>query len=175
MGLLDIFTKKKEEEKKLGKRPKTDVKKEKKAGKKPAVVSIEKSEEEKSRKGKKEVKKEKPLRSVKPIQKPQAGIKKGKEKVSDLAYRTLDFPHISEKATNLSEQSQYVFRVKARANKIEVKKAIKEVYGTDVASVRIINVKRKKRRLGRQTGWKKGYKKVVVKLKEGQKIELLSR
>jgi len=84
-------------------------------------------------------------------------------------------PHITEKATNLSEKNQYVFKVFPKATKNQIKEAIKEVYGVDVLKVRIINVKRKRKRVRGIEGWKKGYKKAIVKIKEGQKIEILPR
>jgi len=102
-------------------------------------------------------------------------IKKPKKKFSATAYRVLVSPHITEKATGLAEKNKYSFKVFPKKNKIEIKKAIEELYGVDVISVNIINMPGKKRRLGRQTGWRKGYKKAIVKIKEGQKIEVLPR
>jgi large subunit ribosomal protein L23 len=89
--------------------------------------------------------------------------------------KILKAPQITEKATLLAKKNQYVFKVWPRANKTEIKKAIKELYGVDVISVKIIRVPAKRRRLGGIRGWKKGYKKAIVKIKEGQKIELLPR
>jgi len=97
-----------------------------------------------------------------------------KETISQ-AYQVLKRPHISEKATNLLESNQYVFEVFPRANKNEIKKAIENVYKVNVLSVKIINNPAKRRRLGRISGWRKGYKKAIVKIKEGQKIEVLPR
>jgi len=91
------------------------------------------------------------------------------------AYKILKTPQVTEKATDLVKKNQYVFKVYSRTNKNEVKKAIESVYGVDVISVRVINVPAKRRRLGRQRGWRKGYKKAIVKIKEGQKIEVLPR
>ena len=97
------------------------------------------------------------------------------EKKGGLAWRILKEPHITEKATFLAQENQYVFKVFPDANKTETKKAIEELYGVEVESVRIINVPKKRRRLGRIEGWRKGYKKAVVKLKPGQKIEIIPR
>jgi len=119
---------------------------------------------------KKKKKEEKPLEAVE-VRPPQAK----REKVIGEAYRILKTPQVTEKATDLVKKNQYVFKVSSRANKNEVKKAIESVYGVDVISVRIINVPAKRRRLGRQRGWRKGYKKAIVKIKEGQKIEVLPR
>jgi len=98
-----------------------------------------------------------------------------KEKESIKIYRILKVPHITEKTTNLAEKNQYVFRVWQKANKNEIKKAIENLYKVKVMDVKIINVPAKRRRLGRISGWRKGYKKAIVRLKEGQKIEVLPR
>ena len=84
-------------------------------------------------------------------------------------------PHITEKATDLVKKNQYVFKVVPKTNKTEIKRAIENLYGVDVLNVRVLNIPKKQRRLGRQTGWRKGYKKAIVKIKEGQKIEVLPR
>lgn len=97
------------------------------------------------------------------------------KKVSEFGFRLLKVPHVTEKATDSLEKNQYVLKVFPRANKTEIKRTIRESYGVEVAAVRIINVPSKKRRLGRITGVQPGYKKAIVKLKEGQKIEILPR
>jgi len=84
-------------------------------------------------------------------------------------------PRITEKATAISQKNQYVFKVFPKANKTEIKKAIEDLYKVEVLDVKIINVPAKRRRLGRISGWKKGYKKAIVKIKKGQKIEVLPR
>jgi len=78
---------------------------------------------------------------------------------------------LTEKAVALSALNKYVFLVEKKANASEIKKAIKEAYNVDAVSVNIVNVKPKKRRLGRSVGTKPGYKKAIVTLKVGQKIE----
>jgi len=105
---------------------------------------------------------------------PSATNKKQEIK-TDLAYRVLKSPQVTEKATNLTKKNQYIFKIFPRANKSEVKKAVNELYGVDVLDVKIIKVPAKKRRLGKISGWRKGYKKAIVKIKEGQKIEVLPR
>ncbi len=123
--------------------------------------------------------KEKPATEPKLTEKPKeikrdSNVVPKKERIS-AAYRILKFPHVTEKATDLTQREQYVFKVYPEANKIEIKKAIEDIYGVDVTAVKIINVPRKKRRLGRTTGWRKGYKKAIVKIKEGQKIEIMPK
>lgn len=92
------------------------------------------------------------------------------------SFNILKEPYITEKATDLEKDNKYVFRVFSKSNKKEIKKAVEGLYKVDVINVKIINVPAKKRRVGRRTeGWRKGYKKAVVKIKNGQKIEMLSR
>lgn len=114
---------------------------------------------------------------VKPQQIPKEVVfpKKERKQVPGLAYQILDTPHVSEKATFLSEKNKYVFKVWPKVNKTEIKKAIEGQYGVNVLSVKIIKVLPKKRRLGKTRGWRKGYKKAIVAIKEGQKIEVLPR
>ena len=99
----------------------------------------------------------------------------GKEKRVHLAWRVLEQPHISEKATDLTKENKYIFRVFPKSNKKEIKKAVEGIYGVDVLDVRTVSIPRKKKMRGRILGWKKGYKKAIVKIKKGQKIELLPR
>ncbi|MBI2042265.1 MAG: 50S ribosomal protein L23 [Candidatus Nealsonbacteria bacterium] len=97
------------------------------------------------------------------------------KKVSEFGFRLLKSPHVTEKATDLLEKNQYVFRVFPGANKTEIKKAVQDSYGVEVEAVRIVNIPAKKRRLGKIQGMQSGYKKAIIKIKEGQKIEILPR
>ena len=111
-----------------------------------------------------------------PAEKPVAGIKPLKsKKASEAACRILKWPHVTEKASDLTKLDQYIFNVYEGANKPEIKKAVEDVYGVKVVSVKIIKIHPKKRRLGRIEGWRKGYKKAIVKLAQGQKVEILPR
>jgi large subunit ribosomal protein L23 len=92
-----------------------------------------------------------------------------------IAFRVLKEPRITEKGTRLEDQRQYVFKVLPQSNKNEIKRAIEEIYGVKVKKVNIVRIPRKKRRLGRQEGWKSGYKKAILTLKEGEKIEITPR
>ena len=132
----------------------------------------EEKAEEKVKEKAKEKAKEKPKEvKEKPFPEPKArrGVKAGE------AWRVLKTPHVTEKAADLAEKNQYVFKVWPRANKTGIGKAIEDIYGVDVLSVRIIKVPRKQRRLGKVQGWRKGYKKAIVKIKEGQKIEIMPK
>ena len=90
-------------------------------------------------------------------------------------HEILRSPHITEKATDLTESNKYIFKVGPKANKIEVKKAVESNYGVEVSAVNVVNIHRKKRRVGRNIGWAKGYKKAIVTVKKGQKIEIMPR
>jgi len=102
-------------------------------------------------------------------------IKSEKKVITGEAYRILKSPHVSEKATDLTQKNQYIFNIWENATKPEIKKSIEDVCGVEVISVKTINIPRKKRRLGKISGFKKGYKKAIVRIKEGQKIEVMPR
>ena len=82
-------------------------------------------------------------------------------------------PVITEKVATLGQNlNQYVFKVDSRANKTEIKQAIEKIFKVKVAAIRTLNVKPKKRRVGRYTGLTNRTKKAIVTLAEGQTIEL---
>ena len=120
-------------------------------------------------------KKKKPAKKVKPVQVGKEPIKKVPAKKKDLKeiYKILVRPHISEKATYLSDEGSYTFEIYPWANKIQVKNAVSNLYGVKVKDVNIINIKPKKRFLRGLEGAKTGYKKAIVTLERGEKIELL--
>ncbi len=95
------------------------------------------------------------------------------------AYGYISEPYITEKAVGLGKENKYVFLVSKKANKPEIKKAIKTLYGARVEKVHIVKIPPKQRRLGRYEGWRKGLKKpqkkAIVTLKQGEKLELLPR
>ncbi len=129
---------------------------------------------EKAREAKKtENKPVKKTGEVKVEKKTVAPVKANAIKNSGFAFEAVKEPHISEKATLLSEKDQYTFKVSPNYNKNEIKKAVEGLYGVNVLSVNMIKIPAKKRRLGRTEGFKKAYAKAVVKIKSGQKIEIL--
>ena len=82
-------------------------------------------------------------------------------------------PIITEKSANIAADGQsYVFKVDVKANKTEIKQAIEKIFNVKVSEVRTINVKPKKKRVGRYTGMTSKYKKAIVKLAEGSSIDL---
>ena len=96
-----------------------------------------------------------------------------KKRVPLLAPWVLRSFHMTEKAMDLAAQNVYIFKVAKASNKLQIKKAIEELYRVEVEDVRIINIHRKRRRFGKTMGWKKGYKKAIIKVAEGQKIDVI--
>jgi len=90
-----------------------------------------------------------------------------------LAAELLLKPHITEQSNFSAQKNIYTFRVRPSANKISIKKAIKEMYGFEPVKIRITNMPAKKRKVGGKTGIKSGFKKALVYLKEGEKIEFI--
>lgn len=87
-------------------------------------------------------------------------------------YKVLLGPHISEKATIVAEEhGQYVFKVTKDATKLEIKKAVEQLFEVSVNSVRTAVVKGKAKRtrhgMGQRSDWKKAY----VSLEQGQEID----
>ena len=82
-------------------------------------------------------------------------------------------PVITEKSGNIaSNGNKFVFKVDERANKTEIKLAIEKIFKVNVTEIRTINVKPKKKRIGRYAGLTNRTKKAIVTLKEGQTIDL---
>ncbi|HEX4104299.1 MAG TPA: 50S ribosomal protein L23 [Candidatus Paceibacterota bacterium] len=82
-------------------------------------------------------------------------------------------PWVTEKATRLSESGKYVFIVAPHATKPEIKKAVKETYKVDAVSVNMVNRPAKIKRFGQaMKGATGGYRKAIVTLKKGQKIDI---
>jgi len=111
-----------------------------------------------------------------------AGLEKSGKKENDLlpkgqseiACWVLIEPWVTERSYDLMALNKYVFKVAGQSNKNQVKKAIEELYNVKVIKINIINIPSKKRNFARKTGWKPGYKKAVITLKEGDKIEMLN-
>ncbi len=91
------------------------------------------------------------------------------------AYDVIIKPVISEQSMDLAQQKKYTFKVAVDANKTQVKQAVEEIFGVEVARVNIMNVNGKIKRMGRNVGRTAAYKKAVVTLTEGSKeIEFFS-
>lgn len=81
-------------------------------------------------------------------------------------------PIITEKSSALAQNNTYVFSVDVKANKTQIKEAIEKVFNVSVENVNTVNVKPKKKRVGRYAGKTNRVKKAIVKLKKGSSIEL---
>ena len=82
-------------------------------------------------------------------------------------------PVVTEASAMLQEERQtYTFIVAKDCNKIEIRNAVQELFNVTVADVRTANYPGKVRRVGRSTGRKSGYKKALVKLVEGDSIDV---
>jgi large subunit ribosomal protein L23 len=88
-------------------------------------------------------------------------------------YDVIIRPIITENSMDMAADKKYAFKVAKEANKTEVRKAIEEIFGVEVAKVNIVNVRGKRKRLGRTMGTTSSYKKAVVTLTpESKEIEL---
>jgi large subunit ribosomal protein L23 len=86
-------------------------------------------------------------------------------------YDVIRRPIITEKSSLAKETSnQYVFEVARDANKIEIAKAVEQLFKVKVLSVRVMNMEGKKRRLGKSSGKRPDWRKAVVKLSPKDKI-----
>ena len=81
-------------------------------------------------------------------------------------------PIITEKSSALVANNVITFSVDVKANKTQIKQAIESIFNVKVESVNTLNVRPKKKRVGRYTGKTNKVKKAIVKLKEGSSIEL---
>lgn len=87
-------------------------------------------------------------------------------------YSVLKRPIITEKSTILAGQGKYVFEVDIRANKPQIKEAVELAFGVRVKSVNTMIVKGKRKRWGRRVTRRPDWKKAIVTLQPGEKIEL---
>jgi len=81
-------------------------------------------------------------------------------------------PIVTEKNTMLNEVGKYCFEVIQTTNKIEIKRAVEEVFSVHVKQVNIIKVPGKMRRMGKTSGMTRSWKKAVVTLADGERIDL---
>jgi len=78
----------------------------------------------------------------------------------------------TEKGTFLEPRRQYIFAVAQKANKIEIKDAVEEIYNVKVEAVNTAMVPGKRKRVRQEFGHTTAWKKAIVTLKEGQKIDV---
>ncbi len=99
--------------------------------------------------------------------------KKAIAKAADFVYyNILKAPYITEKTAMMGQENKYVFKVLDAVNKIDVRNTVESIYDVTVINVAIINTASKKVRLGAHQGRKPGFKKAIVTLKDGDKIDI---
>ncbi len=87
-------------------------------------------------------------------------------------YEIIKEPIITEHTLKLVEDTNsYTFKVDKKTNKVEIKKAIETIYKVTVLKVRTINMYAKPKTMGRHSGFKNAYKKAIITLKKGNKID----
>ncbi len=149
MGILDKFTKKK------------DAKVEEASSKKASVA--------------KTAKEKKPAAAAKKEASKKKATPKSASAKTSFAAETqgvIIYPLVTEKTASLTAIDQYVFVVRTDANRIEVRNAVRAMYGVTPVSVNIQKVKGKKVRFGRKFGRRKDWKKAIVTLPKGKSIEV---
>jgi len=88
------------------------------------------------------------------------------------AHQVIKRPLITEKSTRQKEEkNQIAFVVDPKANKVEIRQAVEKLFKVKVRRVRTMNIVGKRKRLGRFFGWKSDWKKAIVTLREGDRIE----
>ena len=145
MSILDKITKKKDDKKDI------KEKQDKKVADKKEII-----EKKKSKSSGKTVK----------------AKKVSKEKMPVHYFELIKKPHISEKALRFNSENKYVFVVSQLANKSEIKKAVASLYGVIVKSVNITKVPSKPKKFKGIPGIKSGYKKAIITLAKGNKIDM---
>lgn len=87
------------------------------------------------------------------------------------AYKVLKNFYVSEKASLLNGFNQYVFKVFRTSNKSQIRKQVEKLFNVKVRDVKVLNMPRKRRDLGRHPGFRSEFKKAIVVLEKGQTIE----
>ena len=83
-------------------------------------------------------------------------------------------PIITEHSYDMIEKNKYTFEVAKTANKIEIAKAVEELFGVTVKKVNTLNVKPKKKRVRYRLGFTRSWKKAMVTIAEGETIEIFA-
>jgi large subunit ribosomal protein L23 len=81
-------------------------------------------------------------------------------------------PLVTEKNTNLMVLNKYSFEVDRKATKLQIKQAVESIFSVAVTSVHTLNVRGKLRRRGREFGYTRDWKKAIVTLADGDRIDL---
>jgi large subunit ribosomal protein L23 len=90
-----------------------------------------------------------------------------------IQYDIIKSPLMTEKTTNQKESfNQFTFEVDRRANRVEIKRAVEQIFSVRVSAVRTLQVKGKIKRRGRITGKRRDWKKAIVTLMPGERIDI---
>lgn len=87
-------------------------------------------------------------------------------------YKVVFHPLRTEKGIQEQTDNKYIFTVDTRANKIDIKRAVQEIYKVSVVSVNTMNMLGKQRRVRLVSGKRPDWKKAIVTLKQGETIEI---
>ncbi|MBC8288145.1 MAG: 50S ribosomal protein L23 [Nitrospinae bacterium] len=88
-------------------------------------------------------------------------------------YRIIEKPLVTEKGSGMLAEGNWVlFRVHPEANKIQIREAVQKIFDVKVLHVNTQVVRGKRKRFGKAMGQSKNWKKAMVQLKEGEKIEI---
>ena len=87
-------------------------------------------------------------------------------------YEVLRRPLITEKNTMLADQHKFTFEVAREANTTQVKVAVEQLFNVNVVKVNVINVRGKMKRVGKSRGMSSNWKKAIVTLRDGEKIDV---
>lgn len=109
------------------------------------------------------------------IKKPEVQVSSAPKVVGLSAAGVLVKPHITEKASMLAEQNDYVFDVYPRTNAFEIKRAVEKTYNVKVVKVNMLNIPSKTKRIGKHMGKTGAVRKAIVQIQKGQTIELMPR
>jgi large subunit ribosomal protein L23 len=88
------------------------------------------------------------------------------------AREVLIAPVVSEKSYSLIEVNKYAFKVHPSAHKTQIRQAVEQLFDVHVVAVNVLKVKAKPKRRGSIRGVKPGWKKAIVQIREGEKIEI---
>ena len=88
--------------------------------------------------------------------------------------QVIKYPIITDKATQLLENNQYSFIVDRYSDKTIIKGALEDLFNVKVVKINTCHLPKKKKRVGKYIGWKPQYKKAIVKLAEGDMINLFT-
>ena len=89
-------------------------------------------------------------------------------------YRIIRTPLLTEKCHDLKEKhNQVAFRVDRGANKVQIKEAVEKIFKVKVQRVNVMNMQGKTKRMGRHEGKRAAWKKAIVTLVQGEKIEII--